>query len=58
MPRNDASIWRASSPITSLIVGIVRTITAFYAAASSDRYQKVLAYSTVSQLGHGCGVGA
>ena len=52
------------SPIALLVVAIVGAVTAFYAAtigiAQTD-IKKVLAYSTVSQLGYmflACGVGA
>jgi NADH-quinone oxidoreductase subunit L len=52
------------SPIAMLVVAIVGAVTAFYAAtigiAQTD-IKKVLAYSTVSQLGYmflACGVGA
>jgi NADH-quinone oxidoreductase subunit L len=54
----------ARSPIAMLVVAIVGAVTAFYAAtigiAQTD-IKKVLAYSTVSQLGYmflACGVGA
>jgi NADH-quinone oxidoreductase subunit L len=52
------------SPIAMLVVAIVGAVTAFYAAtigmAQTD-IKKVLAYSTISQLGYmflACGVGA
>ena len=54
----------ARAPIAMLVVAIVGAVTAFYAAtigiAQTD-IKKVLAYSTVSQLGYmflACGVGA
>jgi NADH-quinone oxidoreductase subunit L len=52
------------APIAMLAVAIVGTITAFYAATIGlvqTDIKKVLAYSTVSQLGYmflGCGMGA
>ena len=52
------------APIAMLIVAIVGAVTAFYAATiglMQTDIKKVLAYSTVSQLGYmflGCGVGA
>ncbi|MGH9713308.1 MAG: NADH-quinone oxidoreductase subunit L [Candidatus Acidiferrales bacterium] len=54
----------ARAPIAMLAVAIVGTLTAFYAATIGlvqTDIKKVLAYSTVSQLGYmflGCGVGA
>lgn len=52
------------SPTTMLVVAIIGTITAFYAASTAlvqNGIKKVLAYSTVSQLGYmfaALGVGA
>ena len=52
------------APIAMLVVAIVGALTAFYAATIGllqTDIKKVLAYSTVSQLGYmflGCGVGA
>jgi NADH-quinone oxidoreductase subunit L len=52
------------SPIAMLLVAIVGAITAFFAATialTQTDIKKVLAYSTISQLGYmflGCGVGA
>jgi len=52
------------APIAMLVVAIVGAITAFYSATiglMQTDIKKVLAYSTVSQLGYmflGCGVGA
>ncbi|HPD34520.1 MAG TPA: NADH-quinone oxidoreductase subunit L, partial [Candidatus Kapabacteria bacterium] len=54
----------ALSPTTMLIVAIIGTVTAFYAASTAlvqNGIKKVLAYSTVSQLGYmfaAIGVGA
>ncbi|HOV92308.1 MAG TPA: NADH-quinone oxidoreductase subunit L [Candidatus Kapabacteria bacterium] len=58
------SLLFALSPTTMLIVAIVGTLTAFYAASTAlvqNGIKKVLAYSTVSQLGYmfaALGVGA
>ena len=52
------------APIAMFVVALVGAVTAFYAATIAlvqTDIKKVLAYSTVSQLGYmflGCGVGA